>query len=130
MIRYEPAEDVHEKVSDIVSSLGFTHVDMERVACMRSRGSGSRHILARCHALPQIFQKALDTRAHYIIEVISEKFDTMSAEDQTKILIHEVMHIPKAFGGGFKHHDFVNRRSVDRMYEAYKQRKRNYSHEI
>jgi len=30
------------------------------------------------------------------------------------------MHIPKAFGGGFKSHRHVNKKSVDQMYEQYK----------
>jgi predicted metallopeptidase len=125
MINYEPAEDIRIRVHDIVSTLGLSHVDTNRVVCMRSRGSSSRYTLARCHVLPRVFQKALGVRTHYIIEVVSEKFDAMSQEEQTKVLIHEVLHIPKSFGGGFKHHDFVNRRVVDKFYEKYKSGKQN-----
>jgi predicted metallopeptidase len=125
MINYEPAEDIRVRVQDIVSRLDLSHVDTDRVVCMRSRGSSSRYILARCHVLPRVFQKAMGVRTHYIIEVISEKFDRMSPEDQTKVLIHEVLHIPKSFGGGFKHHDFVNKRVVDKFYEKYKSVKQN-----
>jgi len=31
------------------------------------------------------------------------------------------MHIPKTFGGGFKFHNYVNRREVERMYKLFKQ---------
>ena len=120
MIKYEPAPDVGDRVARIVGRLGMDHVDLQRVICLRSRGSRSRYIMARCHALPQVFQKALGTRAHYVIEVVSEKFDSLSTEDQTRILIHEILHIPKSFGGGFKHHNYVNRRRVEAVYEKYK----------
>lgn len=124
MIKYEIAEDIKERVHDIVESLGLNHIDPSRVVCMRSYGSRSRYILARCHVLSRIFQKALGTRAHYIIEVVSEKFDRMNSDEQTKVLIHELLHIPKSFGGGFKHHNYVNKRRIEHAYETYKSRKR------
>jgi predicted metallopeptidase len=120
MISYEHAEDIRSRVHDIVARLSLSHVDVNRVACLRSRGGSSRYTLARCHVLPRVFQKALGVRAHYIIEVVSEKFDRLSPEEQTKVLIHEILHIPKSFGGGFKHHDYVNRSTVERFYERYK----------
>ena len=59
---------------------------------------------------------------HYLIEIVSEKFDRLHPEEQTRTLIHELMHIPKSFGGGFRHHrPYVNRRTVDRMYKLYKE---------
>lgn len=123
MIRYELDQEVTRRVHDIVSSLSMKHVDLNRVVCVRSYGSKSRHILARCHVLSRIFQKALGMRTHYIIEVVSEKFDKLEPEEQIRILIHEVLHIPKSFGGGFKHHNYVNKRTVDRAYEKYKSTK-------
>jgi predicted metallopeptidase len=126
MINYESAEDISLRVRDIVKSLNLRHVDLERVACVRSRGSRSRYIIARCHVLNRIFQKALGIRAHYIIEVVSEKFDRLDVEEQTRVLIHEILHIPKSFGGGFKHHDYVNRRTVERAFQTYKSTKQKY----
>ena len=61
----------------------------------------------------------MKTRPFYVIEVISEQFDKMDEEEQTKTLIHELMHIPKNFGGGFRHHDFVNRGNIEKMYKIY-----------
>ena len=30
------------------------------------------------------------------------------------------MHIPKSFGGGFKHHDVVSDKNVERMFKKFK----------
>ena len=120
MIRYEDAPDIKEKISSLVSNLSLDHVEVGRVACIRSRGSSSRNIIARCHALPKIMQHALNTPAHYIIEIISEKFDRMPEDEQTKTLIHELLHIPKSFGGGFIHHNMVNSATVNRMMQKLK----------
>ena len=107
---------------EIAQKLQMNYLDLERVKCVRSTGSGAKYTLARCHALPRIMQKALCMDAHYVIEVISEQFDSLSEDEQTKTLIHELMHIPAAFGGGFRHHrPFVNRRSVDAMYKKYRE---------
>lgn len=119
MIKYYPAPDIEERAKRIAGKLEMKH-DFSRVVFVRSKGSQSRFTLARCHALPRIMQAALNVKAHYVIEVISEKFDKMDNESQDKTIIHELMHIPKAFGGGFKHHDFVNKKNVEILYKKYK----------
>jgi predicted metallopeptidase len=119
-MNYLKAPDLDEHIFDIVQKLKMQHVKLPRVVCIRSTGSKSRHTLARCHVLPKIIQEALGIKAYYIIEAISENFDRLSKEDQTRVLIHELMHIPKTFGGGFKFHNYVNRREVERMYRMYK----------
>ena len=90
--------------------------DFSRIKFVRSTGSQSRRTLARCHAFPRILQAALGMRAHYIIEVISEKFDRLSEEQQNKTIIHEMMHIPESMKGGFRHHDYVCDRNIEIMY--------------
>lgn len=123
MIRYEHAADIERAIKDIIEKLGMKHIDVSRIRCMRSFGSGSRYTIARCHALPRIMQKALDLKAHYFIEVISERFDSMDEQERMKTLIHELMHIPKSFRGGFRHHrPYVNRPEVEKMYRKYVQK--------
>jgi predicted metallopeptidase len=122
MINYKSAPDIDSKLTEIAGKLGMRHVDMSRVIAIRSFGSKSRYVLARCHTLPRIVQTAFKVPAHYLIEIVSENFDKLDPEEQTKTLIHELMHIPKTFGGGFRHHrPYVNRRTVDRMYREYKE---------
>ena len=120
MIRYEPARDVNERIGDILRRVEMPHVHASRVTCLRSKGSRSRRIIARCHGLSKIMQLALNQGPHYVIEVISERFDKLSREDQTRVLIHELMHIPHSFGGGFRtHKPYVTRQKVERMYQNY-----------
>jgi len=121
-MRYEHATDIQERINRIVKKLELEHVDLDRTICMRSYGSKGRAI-ARVWALPKIFQKALDARAYYIIEIISHKFDSLSREEQDKTLIHELMHIPKTFSGGLVPHKCFNKRidrkTVENLYRKY-----------
>ncbi len=120
-MRYEPAPDLQEKAEEISRSL-FPHIKLERVKYFRSFGSSSRGTIARCHALGKILQKTIGVEAYYALEFISERFDKMDEEEKLKVIIHELMHIPKTFGGGFKHHDFVCERNVNLYYREYKKR--------
>jgi predicted metallopeptidase len=120
MIHYELAEDIGAELKEIIRKLDMTHIDESRVVCIRSRGSASRRTLARCHGLPRIMQLALDLKPHYVIEIISEQFDKLGKADQTKVLIHELMHIPHAFGGGFRsHRPYVTKKKVEKMYQQF-----------
>lgn len=124
-IRYELAEDLQELISEL-SSLLFPHVKLDSVVCIRSFGSSSRGTVARCHALGKAMQLALNRKGFYVIEAISKRFDKMSEEDKIRTLIHELMHIPKSFGGGFIHHNVVNERNVNKMYEHYVNLKKKF----
>lgn len=117
-MRYEYSQDLQEKAQEI-SKVLFPHVKLDKIKCYRSYGTSSRGTIARCHALGKLMQKALDVDAFYCLEFISERFDRLSISDQTKVIIHELMHIPFTFGGGFKHHDVVNTKNVNRAYELY-----------
>ncbi|UCD20960.1 MAG: metallopeptidase [archaeon] len=119
-IKYHEAEDIKEKVRKIVDVLGMNHIQLHRIFCIRSKRSSSRNIIARCHALPKILQQVLEIEPAYVIEILSEKFDKMSEEEQIKTLIHEVLHIPKTFGGGFRHHNYVRKGTIDKFYREFK----------
>lgn len=124
IIDYEFAFDLQQKAEDISKAL-FPHVKLGFFKCFRSSGSASRRTIARCHGLAKIMQKTIGCSAHYAIEFISERFDKLSQEDQAKVIIHELMHIPQNFGGGFKHHNYVNKMSVEEMYKNYKKAKKD-----
>lgn len=117
-MRYEFAPDLQEKAKDIVFKI-FPHVRIDDVVCIRGYGSSSRGTIARCHALNKVMQKALGRKGFYVLEFLSERFDKMSEQEKIKILIHELMHIPKSFGGGFKHHDYVCERNINALFNRY-----------
>lgn len=124
VIKYFEAPDIRKKAEEIVSLMGWPHLDFNHIGFLRSTGSKAVRTIARCHALGKAMQIAMgrDT-GFYLVEVISEKFDRMSIDEQEKVIIHELMHIPKAFGGGFIHHNIVNERNVKRVYQEYLKRK-------
>ena len=122
MIKYNPAPDVEKRMVDLIGKLDMKHIDPSRVSCLRSVGSSARRTIARCHGMPKVLQLGMNSKPFYVIEVISEQFDKLNEEDQIKTIIHELMHIPKSFGGGFRHHDFVNHSNIKKMYKLYKER--------
>ena len=119
--RYERAPDVSELLSSIIDKLGFAHVPKNRVYCYRSYGSKATNTIARVHSLPRIWQQALSEPAYYAVEVLAEQYDQLSSEEKEKTLIHELLHIPRSFGGGFRHHkDWVTKRRVEELHRALK----------
>ena len=121
-MKYFPAFDLELKAKQIIRILGMTHVKEDRIACFRSSGTSADRVIARCHGLSKIQQLGLKTEPFYAIEFIIENFEKMTEDEQIKTIIHELMHIPNNFGGGFRHHNFVNRSSVDKVYKEYKRR--------
>jgi len=117
-IEYFEASDVKELVDEIVESLDLFHVVPQFVYCIRSRGSKSRRTIARIHGLGRIWQEALRRPPSYIIEVISERYDKLTEAEKEKTIIHELLHIPKGFTGGFRpHKGYIDRRTVENLYK-------------
>ena len=121
-MKYEFAPDI-QRIAEEVSRVLFPHIRVQNINCIRSFGTSTRGTIARCHALGKVMQKAMGVKAFYALEFLSERFDKLGKEEQLKVIIHELMHIPKSFGGGFKHHDFVTDRNVNLMYKEFKKRK-------
>jgi len=115
-MKYEYAFDL-QRVAEDVSKRMFPHVRIDRIKCFRSYGSSSKRTIARCHALGKLMQLAMTVDAFYALEFISEKFDKLSNVEKVKTIIHELMHIPETFGGGFKQHHIVTDSHVNRCYK-------------
>jgi len=125
LIEYYPAPDIKERVGEIIELLRFDHVKPGNVYCVRSRGSQSRRTIARIHGLGRIWQQAMGIETTYIIEVISEQFDPLTRDGQDRVLVHELMHIPHGFQGGFRHHkDYVTRENVDVWFKRLKDKRK------
>ncbi len=117
-LEYLEAPDVKRLVNEIVDSLGLFHVVPQFVYCYRSKGSKSERTVARIHGLGKIWQEALRRPPTYVIEVISEHYDKLNDEEKEKTLMHELLHIPKGFSGGFRpHKGYVSRKQVERLHK-------------
>ena len=116
------------RLGEIMASLvSFPHLQPEAIFCVSSKGAKTRAI-ARIYSFPKVWQVALKIKPKYVIEVISEKFDKLSQEQKDRVLIHELMHIPKTFSGALVPHKCFGRKlicakTVDAKYEEFK---RNY----
>ncbi len=120
MISYAKAPDVEQSAKRIIDILNLKHIDPERLAFYRSTGSRARRVQARIHGLGRIWFDALNIQPRYIIEVISEEFDKLDTQGREKVIIHELMHIPAGFSGGFvPHKGRINKRTVDAMHKNY-----------
>ncbi len=119
----QKAPDISRAVRHILAHVPFTHVDPKRIICIRSYRATSR-ARARIWSFPRVWQLALSLPAYYVIEVLSEHFDDLSREDQSRVLIHELMHIPKNFSGSLVPHrgrrSHIDRRTVEKIYQIYK----------
>ncbi|HJZ05873.1 hypothetical protein A2634_04165 [Candidatus Amesbacteria bacterium RIFCSPHIGHO2_01_FULL_48_32] len=102
-MNWQPAPDISRRIAHLISHLPFNHAKSDRIFCFRSTGSTSR-ATARIWSLPTIWQQALNTQAAYCLEVISHRFDKLNLDEQERVLIHELLHIPKTFSGALVPH--------------------------
>jgi predicted metallopeptidase len=119
---WEKALDVKKDISKILKTIDLPYVDADRIFCYRTQGSKSRSY-ARIWSFPRIFQDALDLQPAYVIEVLSRYYDKLSDEEKIKVLIHELLHIPRNFSGALVPHVTQSRhlgRSADALFNEYK----------
>ncbi len=120
MIEYKAAYDIREQAISIVSKLGFDHIDPERLYFFRSFGSKSRYTRARIHGLAKVWNEALHFGPRYLIEVIAESFDNLTSHEKEKIIIHELLHIPRGFTGGFVNHGYaISKTRIENLHRAF-----------
>lgn len=120
-IKYYEAPEIKKQVEQLAQECDFFHVVPQFVFCVKSRGSKAKRTIARIHGLGKLWQGVLNMPPAYTIEVISEIYDKLSEEDKEKTLVHELMHIPGGFGGGFRpHKGYVERKMVDEVYAKMK----------
>ncbi|PIN99118.1 MAG: metallopeptidase [Candidatus Diapherotrites archaeon CG10_big_fil_rev_8_21_14_0_10_31_34] len=119
-MKYAFSETFTFKARELLKKLNYSHIPAERVSCIISKGTKTRRTIARIHALGKAMQLGMQEKPFYVIELM-EPFFRESEEDQTKTLIHELMHVPHNFGGGFRHHKpFVTKNKVEQEFERLK----------
>jgi len=121
VLEYSYAEDVRLLAESIIDTLGLHHIDRSRLGFVWSCGSKSRRVAARIHALGKVWEAGFSIKPRYLIEVISERYDRLNQREKEKVIIHELLHIPKCFGGGFVPHSRgVNSKRVEELHWRYR----------
>lgn len=123
-LEWEEATDVKKDLLKIIKILELNHIRPERVFCYRTQGSKAR-AYARTWMMPKIFQNALSIEPAYVIEVLSKYYDNLSSDGKSKVLIHELLHIPKNFSGALSPHKTRSRhlgKLADSLFAEYKAR--------
>lgn len=127
-MQWRPARDISSRLRRILRALDLAYIDASRIHCLRVWGSRA-NALARIWGLPPIFQDALRLRAHYVIEFMVPTFDHLPREEQDRVIIHELLHIPRSFSGGIRPERSpslsINTRTVERFYRQYLAAMRN-----
>ena len=119
-MKYNFATDVRELTLDIINKLELNHIEIDQLHFIRSNGTKSRYVLARIHTLSKILQKSLKMKPNYVIEVISERYDTYSDAEKEKIIIHELLHIPNSFKGGLlPHKNIITKKIINKLHKKY-----------
>lgn len=123
-MKYSFSQPWTDKAREIAITLEFNHILLPKISCIKSTGSKTRRTVARIHTMGKAIQIGMQLTPCYVIELISEKFDKLSEEEKIKVLIHELMHIPHTFGGGFRHHkQHVTDKKVEQVYKDYLNKK-------
>ncbi len=121
-MRWELCRRTHARLRRIVGILGFTHVDPARIFCVRGYGSTSE-AWARIWGLPALWQQVLRIGPAYVVEIIEPEFSGLPEDEQDRILIHELLHIPRTFSGAIRPHRTptfrITRRTVEEYYQRY-----------
>lgn len=112
-LEWEKAPEIKKYLREVLKTIDLPYVNLSRIYCYRSYGSSSRSY-ARIWSFPKIFQDALDLEPAYVIEVLAKYFDKLSRDEQMKVLIHELLHIPKNFSGALLPHK-TNGRHLEKL---------------
>jgi len=102
-LEWKEARDVKREINRIVKTLNFSHINTSRIYTYRTQGSKAR-AYARTWMMPKIFQHALGIGPAYVIEVLSKYYDRLNDDEKSKVLIHELLHIPRNFSGALLSH--------------------------
>ena len=120
-MRYEIAPEIKQQIDYLIDKLDLKFMKKENIHCIRSLDAKTR-AYARIWGMSRLFKEVAGLEPHYIIEVISKKFDKLPEREKIKTLIHELMHIPKTFSGALlshrgPHHQ-INDREVEKIMKS------------
>ncbi|HVF69226.1 MAG TPA: putative metallopeptidase [Xanthomonadales bacterium] len=125
-MEWENAKDVEKDLTRVLKTIDLPYIDEKRVHCYRTTGSKTR-AYARTWAFPKIFQRVLGVEPAYVIEVLSKHYDKLDHDAKMKVLIHELLHIPKNFSGALVPHKTRSRNlhtQANQLFKKYKEEAR------
>lgn len=102
-MKYDLAPDIKTQIDYLIEKVEFSYIRKERIYCIRSLDAKTRAI-ARIWGFSKIFVEVAGIQPTYIIEVNHKRYDKLADRDKTKVLIHELMHIPMTFSGALRPH--------------------------
>jgi len=102
-MKYEVAPEIKKQIRVLVKELNLNHIKVNNIRCIRSFDAKTR-AYARIWGMSRLFKEVAGLEPHYIIEVVSKRYDKLPPREQMKTLIHELMHIPKTFSGALLSH--------------------------
>lgn len=123
-MEWNKADDIQDDLKHVLGVIDLPHIKLERIFCYRTKGSKVR-AYARTWAMPKIFQNALDIQPAYVIEVLSKYYDGLKPDEKKKVLIHELLHIPKNFSGALLPHKTRSRdlhKVANQLFKEYKKK--------
>lgn len=124
MARYVRDKGLEEYVKEIGLRAGLVYLDYTRIKCVRSFETRSRNVAARVHAGSRALWTGLGLRPCYVIEFVSEVFDNLSDKEKVGVILHELLHIPRAMGGGLISHSSLDfKGEVERLSRRLKELK-------
>lgn len=121
ILEWEEANDVKREIVKILNILDLPYIKAKNIYCYRTNGSKSR-AYARIWSMPKIFQRALNLEPNYVIEVLSKYYDKLTDDEKSKVLIHELLHIPKNFSGALVPHVTQSRhlgKTANKLFSEY-----------
>lgn len=126
-VNWQVAPDIKKRSYELILQFGLNWIKFDRLFFYRSFDSKAR-AYARTWGLPALWQRSLKVEPAYQIEVLAENFDKLSDEDQDKVILHELSHIPKTFSGALLPHTRHKKGSfharLDELVEEYYAQKR------
>jgi predicted metallopeptidase len=123
-MEWEEAKDVKRDLIKVLKIIDLPYINIKKIHCYRTTGSKTR-AYARTWAFPKIFQRALNVEPAYVIEVLSKHYDKLNEDDKMKVLIHELLHIPKNFSGALVPHKSRSRNLhtvANQLFKEYKKK--------
>jgi predicted metallopeptidase len=122
-LKFKRAYNEEALVKDIADKLGWNYLNTEQIRCVFSKNSSAKRVLGRIWSTPRIFSEVFETKPLYVIELLEGRYTQLSEKDRVKVLIHELLHIPKTFSGALSPHKqmarTLNCKTVDSLYYEY-----------